>query len=230
MKFLVLLIIAFTSLQHPTFAKPNLNLKDDPNVVVSLYYESLCPYCKSWVTDSLIPTYEKLGKYMTVEMIPYGNAHQEPNGDSWDFTCQHGPTECKGNIQQACVLKYVPDQDQFIYTIHCIEESGDVTSEDAISECLKEHADATAEMVDTIMSCSNNDEGNQLHHEMGVKTDNLKPRHTYVPWVTFNHEHSEDDTTEDCQFDLLNCLCRDYLKDVPECKTNVKKNVCPKHW
>ena len=44
------------------------------------------------------------------------------------------------------------------------------------------------------MMCSNNEEGIQLHHEMGVRTDNLKPRHTYVPWVTFNHVRFRDIT------------------------------------
>merc|ERR1719510_2474148 len=100
-------------------------------------------------------------------MIPYGNAQQTPNGDSWDFTCQHGPSECKGNMQQACILKYVPDQDQFIPAIHCIEQSGDITSESNIAQCLRRNG-AAEETINTITQCSNNEEGVQLHHEMGV--------------------------------------------------------------
>merc|ERR1712018_224269 len=226
MKYIALFLLALTSFSHPSSAKP----KDDQHVVVSLYYESLCPYCKSWISDELIPTYEKLTKYMSVEFIPYGNAHQRADGDSWKFTCQHGPSECTGNIQQSCLLKYVPDQNEFIYAIHCIEESGSVTSEANIRQCLKSNSDATDETIDTIIQCSNEEEGIQLHHEMGVETENLVPAHTYVPWVTFNHEHSEDDTTEDCQFDLFNCLCRDYLPGVPECSNYAKKRVCPKTW
>ena len=55
--------------------QPNAPSTNDPGVVVSLYYESLCPYCKSWITDELIPSFQKLQQYMTVEFIPYGNAH-----------------------------------------------------------------------------------------------------------------------------------------------------------
>ena len=55
--------------------QPNVPGTNDPGVVVSLYYESLCPYCKSWITDELIPSFQKLQQYMTVEFIPYGNAH-----------------------------------------------------------------------------------------------------------------------------------------------------------
>ena len=37
------------------------------------------------------------------------------------------------------------------------------------------------------MTCSNGDEGIELHHQNGVETENLVPEHEYVPWVTFNH-------------------------------------------
>merc|ERR1712165_497823 len=180
--FLVLSALIFSS-----SAKSNTDSKTDQNVVVSLYYETLCPYCKAWINDELIPTYEKLQQYMTVEFVPYGNAHQFPNGDSWRFTCQHGPSECKGNIQQSCLLKYVPHQDEFIYAIHCIEESGSVTSEANIEKCLRSHTDASGETINTIMDCADSEEGIQLHHEYGVETESLVPQQTYVPWVTFNH-------------------------------------------
>jgi len=157
------------------------------------------------------------------------DAHQSQNGNSWDFTCQHGPRECTGNIQQSCLIKYVPEQDRFVYAIHCIEQSSVVTNEDTIRQCLKDQANASDEEIDNILTCSNTEEGIQLHHEMGVLTDNLKPKHTYVPWVTFNHEHSDNDDTEDCQFDLFNCLCRDFLQGVPECNNRVNKNVCLKN-
>jgi len=230
MKYLTIFLILFITLSHPAFAKPKSVYNKDPNVVVSLYYESLCPYCKSWISDELIPTYEKLQNYMTVEFVPYGNAQQQEDGDTWTFTCQHGPRECTGNIQQSCLLKYVTDPDEFIYVIHCIEDSDIITSKDNIEKCLKDHSGATDETIDTIIQCAASEEGTQLHHEMGVVTDNLKPKHEYVPWVTFNHVHSENSDTEDCQFDLFRCLCRDYLPDVPECITYKKKNVCPNTW
>merc|ERR1712110_764938 len=228
MNHLYIFTFVFLTFSHGCFSKPNVPGNNDPGVVVSLYYESLCPYCKSWITDELIPSFQKLQQYMTVEFIPYGNAHQREDGDSWSFTCQHGPTECTGNIQQSCLLKYVPQPNDFIYAIHCIEESGDVTWESNIRKCLQDFSQATAETIDMILECSTSEEGVQLHHEMGVVTENLRPEHEYVPWVTFNHEHSENSDTEDCQFDLFNCLCSDYLKGVPECDNYSKKNVCPK--
>ena len=57
-----------------------LSLQDIPNlksdkVSVTLYYEALCGGCHEWITQELVSTYEKLGKYMDFEFVPYGNAH-----------------------------------------------------------------------------------------------------------------------------------------------------------
>ena len=42
------------------------------------------------------------------------------------------------------------------------------------------------ETIQNIITCWEGDEGVQLHHENGVKTEQLVPPHEYVPWVTFN--------------------------------------------
>ena len=44
-----------------------------------------------------------------------------PNGTGgWDFTCQHGPKECIGNLYQACLLdKLVVNSDK-VEAINCI--------------------------------------------------------------------------------------------------------------
>ena len=57
----------------------------------------------------------------------------------------------------------------------------------SIFQCLQDFSQATDETIDTILECSTSEEGVQLHHEMGVVTENLRPEHEYVPWVTFNY-------------------------------------------
>ena len=49
------------------------------HVKVTLYYEALCGGCHQWISDEMYPTYQKLGKYMDVEFVPYGNAHVRIN-------------------------------------------------------------------------------------------------------------------------------------------------------
>ena len=101
---------------------------------------------------------------MEVDFVPYGNAHvyiystnliiprlfdlyiymlrsltfsfqQHQNGDSWEITCQHGPKECKGNIQQSCMFHYLEGkQDTYVDAIYCIEGSGDITNDENVKQ------------------------------------------------------------------------------------------------
>ena len=47
-------------------------------------------------------------------------------------------------------------------------------------------SEVSADTIEDIVTCWEGDEGMELHHENGIKTDNLVPKHSYVPWVTFN--------------------------------------------
>lgn len=42
----------------------------------------------------------------------------------------------------------------------------------------------------TINSCVNGPEGNRLMYEIAVATESLNPKHTYVPWIVVNGQHS----------------------------------------
>ena len=43
-------------------------------ITIQVYYESFCPYSQAFLTQQLYTTYQKLGKYMRVDLKPYGNA------------------------------------------------------------------------------------------------------------------------------------------------------------
>ena len=55
---------------------------------MDLYYESLCPY-RNTITVSFANAFGAEGflDMAEVTFVPYGNAHETKNGDTWDFTC-----------------------------------------------------------------------------------------------------------------------------------------------
>ena len=41
--------------------------------------------------------------------------------DGWNFDCQHGPNECKGNLYQACLLNALQGQEKLqLDVLNCI--------------------------------------------------------------------------------------------------------------
>ena len=63
------------------------SLSDVAKVKVSLYYESLCPFCDKYIVEQLYPTYQKLGRHTDLDYIPYGNAKTtyHPSNSSYTF-------------------------------------------------------------------------------------------------------------------------------------------------
>ena len=118
-------------------------------VKVELYYESLCPYCQADITGSFAEAFATPGflDMADVVMIPYGNAHEYPNGNSWTFTCQHGTDECVYNEIEACSIKYVSDPLTSFNFINCVESNNSkrkYTYQDVIDLCTVE-ANLTAD-------------------------------------------------------------------------------------
>ncbi|XP_044076170.1 gamma-interferon-inducible lysosomal thiol reductase isoform X2 [Siniperca chuatsi] len=76
----------------------------DP-IQVGLYYESLCPGCRLFLSNILFPTWVLLNDIMSVTLVPYGNAQEKPVNQTYSYECQHGEQECLGNMIE-CVELY----------------------------------------------------------------------------------------------------------------------------
>ena len=102
---------------------------DDSPVLVELYYESLCPGCRAFISTMLYPTFDKLRHTGIVKfaLYPYGNAQQSQNKDgSWNITCQHGGHECQGNLLEVCLMHHLNwDSDLYLPVISCMESADD---------------------------------------------------------------------------------------------------------
>ncbi|CAG5132988.1 unnamed protein product [Candidula unifasciata] len=178
--------------------------QDAAPVNFALYYESLCPYCKNFITTMLYPTYLKLSSITNLTLIPYGNADETLVNNRWQFTCQHGAQECVGNIIATCTIAIVKNIDVYFPFLNCLEASN-LQPTPAAQQCATQFNVPLNE----ILNCTTSDYGNQLEHQMALRTDALVPTHTYVPWVTLNGVHSEAIQSE-AQSNLPKLLCDAY--------------------
>lgn len=180
----------------------------DP-VTIGLYFESLCPGCRNFLTSMLYPTWVLLADVMDVTLVPYGNALETWDGKKYKFQCQHGEDECLGNMIETCLLNLTND-DAFPI-IYCMETSSDVI------KAAKMCAELYAPQLDwgTVMNCVNGDLGNQLMHQNALKTTGLKPPHNYVPWITINGVHTEE-LQNQAMSALLPMVCNMYKGPKPE--------------
>jgi len=153
-------------------------------VNLTLAYESLCPGCRHFIQTQLWPVYQELKDFLTVDLLPYGNAHEFYNAKSgkWVFECQHGPKECKGNLIESCAIFITKrDESKYLPYIHCLEVN------DPVNDAMK-CANKTGLDWDRMQECIDGSEGNVYQHAIATET----PKHNYVPWVIFNGIHNEE--------------------------------------
>lgn len=191
---------------------------DVPTIDVNLYYEALCGGCMNFVENELYPTYQKLGKYINLKLLPYGNTQMSETPDSQGnhiFTCQHGKDECANDLYQACVIDKIADSKLQLEIIHCLMGSRDAKSK--TKECMANAGVGPNPSFQEIDQCANGKEGNKLMYKLGLATNSLKPPHEYTPWITINEEHSFAEGPG-----LESFLCSDLLKEAPECKQQLQ--------
>lgn len=177
-------------------------------VKLELYYESLCPGCRGFITSMLYPSSVLLEDILDITLVPYGNAQETFDGEKFIFTCQHGKEECLGNMIEACLLN-LSKSDAFL-SIFCMEVSDDPIN--AAESCVKLFSPDLDWKA--VMECVDGKSGNQIMHQNALKTKALKPPHTYVPWVTINGVHTEE-LQDKAMSALLPLVCDMYKGEKP---------------
>merc|ERR1712018_185990 len=195
-------------------------VKDD-TLKVGVYFESLCPDSKAFITTQLHPTYGKLGKYLDVEFYPYGNAESiqtHQHGGRWSFKCQHAILECTGNMQIACILDLdalTPSDKMDLVSCIMSQEKPNSSVDPFICIDQQELEDKLMTM-DLVKQCSISHYGEELLLAMGNATAALDPPHELVPWITFNGE-SNPSWQEEARGNFENFICKNFLQSIPEC-------------
>uniref|UniRef100_A0A1I7SVS1 Saposin A-type domain-containing protein n=2 Tax=Bursaphelenchus xylophilus TaxID=6326 RepID=A0A1I7SVS1_BURXY len=150
---------------------------------LTLLYETLCIDCEEFMTGTFYhDIYLKYGSKVDFELVPYGNAEMDKQGN---VKCQHGKAECEGNKYEACLIHYMPEPIPFI---RCIElQLPKVEIEKAVRKCYKTFKTAP-HVVDQVTHCYNGKLGDQLIKGHAERTSAIQPeKHLGVPWLLFNN-------------------------------------------
>lgn len=150
-----------------------------PRVRVELFMESLCPDTHRFVKSSLskVAHDRSIMDVIDLNMYIFGKGSQisqEPQ----QFSCQHGPAECQGNLVENCFIKYTNPGDA-IDALICLHDRKKF-DENAITECSKDLEDPKG-IRDNVLNCIKG-EGRYLLQKAFDKT----PRLSFVPSMRIN--------------------------------------------
>ncbi|XP_076925181.1 gamma-interferon-responsive lysosomal thiol protein-like [Bidens hawaiensis] len=165
----------------------NVQVTEAEKVQVTVYYESLCPYCENFIVNYLIDVFtEGIDAIADVKLYPYGNAKVNSNGN---ITCQHGENECLLNTVEACAINTWPDVHDHFPFIFCVERYLYYDKFDKWESCFEELSlDPTP-----VKECYTSGLGNKLELQYADVTNSLQPPKKYVPWVVVNGKPLYDD-------------------------------------
>ena len=173
---------------------------------ITIYMESLCPYCIEFITTSIKDFYEKVAKpnLAYIEIIPYGNAKEvyDSTLGKYTFTCQHGDNECYGNLIMSCSLNILGRIKGQLNLICLLENiyNNNRNFDSTLEYCLNSEPNKLQEIKD----CVNSDIGNIYQHQMAQKTG----EHKGVPWILVDGVYDEE-TNDKIWNSLIDYLCED---------------------
>jgi len=223
-----ILFLAFLLVASFGFTIDNI-ATDDDRVKIDFYYESLCPYCQQFIerslkvaasTKVLFEWIQDFWKICNFNLYPYGNAKRVQNGSSWNFTCQHGDAECQGNLIEACAIKKYDLYTQALPFIICLESNPNNWDANGKKCAQTYNLDWNA-----ISQCSKSQEGVKYIVEMAENTEALVPKHTYVPWVVVNDQHTQS-TESAVTSNMVRYVCSVYRGSVKIDACNWFLSIC----
>ncbi|XP_027184268.1 gamma-interferon-responsive lysosomal thiol protein isoform X1 [Coffea eugenioides] len=189
-KIYFLLFLLFLTFVSPISCK---------KVSLGLSYESNCPYSVLFVVEDLYKIfYNGLIDIVDLHLVPWGNARILDNNT---IQCQHGPYECLLNTIEACAIDVWPDVHAHFPFIYCVEKLIYDGKKTEWETCfLKLGLDEKP-----VTDCYESGRGKELNLRNAAVTGDLRPPHTYVPWVTVDGQPLYDD-----YIDFVSFICKAY--------------------
>ena len=139
------------------------------------------------------------------KLYPFGNGKIYRNGKDITFTCQHGESECQGNIIATCALDLYPQVQSVPFAI-CLDTPS--KSWRSIGERCAEAFDLDWDLIET---CTNSEEGNQAQYYAALATKAAKVKSVPTLFVDGIEEGEFDFNIRD---NLLEYICKSYKGDI----------------
>ncbi|XP_061718338.1 GILT-like protein 1 [Cydia pomonella] len=168
-------------------------------VLLSVYYESQCVDSKTFVLQQLRPALQLLDKHIKLQLVPFGKSRSINYGDD-GFKCQHGPSECLGNMVQDCALFQMRHQSNLEQLGYVACEMESEAGSRGSFECVH-RAGLRTEQVE---KCLKSRQGTQLQLDSEYLTLLMKPK--FIPTIAVDllfDQHVQDNAL----IDLTGTLC-----------------------
>ncbi|KAI3829974.1 hypothetical protein L1987_04106 [Smallanthus sonchifolius] len=209
---LLVLIVSLAAILSLSSASP-IAVATGEKVELSLYYETLCPYCEYFILNYLYKIFDNgLISIVDLKLSPYGNAKISSNGT---VVCQHGEWECVLNTVEACAIHAWPVVSDHFPFIYCVEGLTYEEKYDEWETCFdKLHLDPKPVLIASTagLDTSHLSTHMQLELQYADEISALKPPHTYVPWVVVDGQPLYDDYP-----DFVGFICKAYKgSNVPQ--------------
>ncbi|XP_073289222.1 gamma-interferon-responsive lysosomal thiol protein-like isoform X1 [Primulina huaijiensis] len=190
-------------------------LDSEDKVNLSVYYESLCPFCANFIVNHLVKVFQTdLISIVNLRLVPWGNTQISPN-NSW--ICQHGADECQLDVVEACAINKWPTVETHFKFIYCVETLHLMNRHTDWQSCFG----STGLDPKPLENCYNSGLGYknvmQLEKVYADETAGLNPRHRFVPWVVVNNQPLQEDFQR-----FVDYICKTYRGNkTPEaCKSS----------
>jgi len=197
--------------KEPSIDETTFPVAKDGKLEITLFYETMCPYCHKLWNESLKPMWNspEFRPLIQVSAEPAGNVqvipasmvskgywffHEDSVKDPFVILCQHGESECLGNRVQACAKKLLPEE-KFMDLAFCMAANGQAVPERSSYECME------ANDIDpvAIRTCVHEPDSAESINQIAMLDDNLTPPRKYVPWVLLNGVHANLENEGDFQ-------------------------------
>ncbi|XP_043475560.1 GILT-like protein 3 [Leptopilina heterotoma] len=162
----------------------NSNAPVVQTILVTVYYEALCPDSRSFFVKQLLPTFERISENIHLKPVPYGKAKTTKTDEGFSFECQHGPRECEANMIHACAIDVIKDQKQQLEYLTCMIKKN-YEPQDIMKSCANNMGIKYQPIIDCYLS-----KGENLLAEYGEMTEANRKRISFIPAISLDEDFS----------------------------------------